>query len=378
MTNVEDRLSHALRSTADAAAYDATPLSAITGQADRIRRQRRRRAVLAAAAAVGVIAIPSAILVRPDAAPTPERPTAPETTLPSVVPTPPPPAPTTPAPPQSFDTRDMPLGPAPRLGYVVNGEYVAPDGARQPAPPDGGPLGQFAQVGDAFLYTETTYGMSDEGEPTAVATYRRTPDGEDQPLGCSSGLHSGSGGVVAYLTAPCPGSGGGSAPVLHVDDPTGGTATRPVPETSGYPELILMRGDQVIVRDSATRQLWTVPPTGEPQQIAALTDWKLRGSEIVSFSPDGHYVLLQRISWPGNTIADAATGEILGRIPLTMFSGRPGLSSLTWEDSDHLLGIYPERAGNGVVLLRVDLTGALEVAEKNLPQAVRLENDKSF
>ena len=378
MTNVEDRLSHALRSTADAAAYDATPLSAITGQADRIRRQRRRRAALATAAAVGVIAIPSAVFLRPDAAPTPERPIAPETMSPSEVPTPPQPTPTTPAPPQSFDTKDMPVGSPPRLGYVVNGEYVAPDGTRRPAPPDGGPLGQFARVGDGFLYTETSHGMSNEGEPIAVATYLRAPDGEDQPLGCSNGLHSGSGGAVAYLIAPCPGSRDGSTPGLYVVDRTGGTTTRPVPETSGYPELALLRGDDVIVRDSETRQLWAIPPTGEPQQIDALTGWKLKDSEIVSFSPDGRYVLLQRLSWPGNTIADAVTGEILGSIPLTMFSGRPGLYGLTWEDGEHLVGIYPEFPGNGVVLLRVDLTGALEVAAKNLPQAVRLENDRSF
>jgi hypothetical protein len=370
MTNVEDRLSHALRSTADAAVYDATPLSAITGEADRIRRVRRRRGVLATAAAVAVIAIPSAVFLRPDAAPTLERPTAPATSSPSVAPTPQP----TPTPPprMSFDVEDMPLGPPPRLGYVVNGEYVAPDGTRQPAPPDGGPLGQFAQVGDGFLYTETTYGMSNEGEPTAVATYRRTPGREAEYLGCSDGLHSGSGGVVAYLTTPCPGSGDGSAPALSVVDPTGATTTRPVPETSGYPELTLMRGDDAIVRDSATRQLWAVPPTGDPQQIAALTEWKLKDSEIVSFSPDGRSVLLQGISWPGNTIADAATGEILGSVPLTNFSGLPGLYGLTWEDDEHLVGIYES------ALLRVDLTGALEVAAKDLPQAVRLENDKPF
>lgn len=377
MTNVEARLSEALRSTADTAVFDAIPVSTIADQAHRIRRLRRRRAVLATAAAVGAIAVPSALLLRPGA-PEPERPAEPATASPSVAPTPPQPKPTTSSEPLAFDIKNTPLGAPPRLGYVVKGEYVAPDGTRHPAPPEGGPLGQFARVGDGFLYTETTYGMSNAGEISYVSTYLRTPDGEAQYLGCSNGLHSGSGGAVAYLTGPCPGSGDGSVPSLYVVDSTGETTTRPVPETSGYPELTLLRGDDVIVRDSQTRQLWAIPPSRRPQMIDALTDWKPKDSEIVSFSPDSRYVLLQGTNWPGNTIADAATGEILGAVPLTMFSGRPGLSSLTWEDDEHLLGIYPEFPGNGVALLRVELTGALEVAERHLPQAVRLENDKSF
>ena len=377
MTKTEDRLSRALRSTADAAAYDATPLSIITDRAHRIRRQRRTRAMLAAAAAVGVIAIPSAVLLRPGAAPAPEGPNAPGTVSTSVAPTPPQPTRTT-SPLQSFDAKDLPVGSPPRLGYVVKGEYVASDGTRRPAPPEGGPLGQFARVGDGFLYTETTYGMFNEGVPTSVSTYLQTPNGEADYLGCSNGLHSGSGGAVAYLTARCPGSVDGFAPLLYVVDSNGDSTTRPVPETSGYPELALLRDDDVIVRDSETRQLWAIPPTGQPQKIDALTEWKPKDSEIVSFSPDGRYVLLQDTNWPGNAIADATTGKILGTVPLTQFSGRPGLYSLTWEDNEHLLGIYPEFPGDEVALLRVDLTGALEVAEKNLPPDVRLANAKSF
>ncbi|GAB2881019.1 hypothetical protein [Nocardioides pacificus] len=371
MTRSEDRLSHALRSTADAAAYDPTSVSSVAARARRIRRRHRSRAVLTAAAAVGVIALPGAILLRPDAAPAPAQP-SPTTSQPTATTSPS--SPTTSLSARVFDIDDLPLGAPPRLGYAVEGEYVAADGTRRPAPPAGGPLGQFARVGDGFLYTETTYGMSDEGVPTSVSTYRQGADGETERLGCSSGLHAGNGGAVGYLAAPCPGAGDGAAPQLVVVVSSGESTTRPVPATRGRPELVLLRGDDVIVRDSETRQLWAVPPSGQPRRIDALTAWRPRGSEIVSFSPDGRHVLLQGIDAPGNTIADAATGEILGTVPLTEFSGLPGLSDLRWEDEEHLLGLYPEFPGDDVVLLRVDVSGALEAVERRLPADVRLED----
>lgn len=374
MTTPEDRLSHALRSTADAAAYDPTSVSSIAATARRIRRRRRSRAVLAGAAAVGVIALPGAFLLRPDVAPTPAQssPTTsqPTATTPSPTTSPPTASPAT----RVFDIEDLPVGAPARLGYVVEGEYVAADGTRRPAPPAGGPLGQLARVGDGFLYTETTYGMSDDGVPTSVSTYRQGADGETERLGCSSGLHPGGGGAVGYLATSCPGAGDGAAPQLVVVTSSGESTTRPVPATLGPLELVLLRGDDVIVRDNATRQLWEVPPTGRPRRIDALTAWRPRGSEIVSFSPDGRHVLLQGIDVPGNTIADAATGEILGAVPLTEFSGRPGLSDLRWEDEGHLLGLYPEFPGDEVGLLRVDLSGALEVVHRSLPADVRLED----
>ena len=376
----EDRLTDALQRTADQAAYDATSLSTISTRAARIRRQGRRRAALAAAAAVAVVAVPTAVLLRPDAEPVP----APLDRAPSTTSTPSVPSPPKPTKSEierlSLDPQHMPVGPPPKLGYVAAGDYIAPDGARIKAPNDGGPLGQIAAVGNELLFTETTYGMFNEGERTVVSVFRQDAEGATSQIGCADGLHAGNSGTVAYLTSFCAGAGSSFSPELYVVDATGRTSTRPLPDTSGYLELLMFRGDEAIVRDSTTRQLWAVAPPGEPRRIEALIPWKPKDSEIVSFSPDSRYVLLRGTNWPGYSIADAATGNVNSAIPLTQFSGRPGLTSLTWEDDEHLLGIYPEflDAGDGVTLLRVNLGGVLEVARKDLPADVRLANAKDF
>lgn len=354
--STEQTLADVLHDRADAASYDATPMSVVTGRARGIRR-RRRLVAATAMAAVAAAVVPLAVLLPGDDG---GRGVAP------------------------VDAPDAP----PRIGYAVDGVYHRADRSTIGLPD-----------GEVTTVTEHEGGVIVSDDPGVDGPLRLTSvagSGEVRDTWCATSVPVTDGTAVAWTEVSCD---GGPATIV-VDRPDAEPQSWSVPgepvlagvrpgggvvyvdaADGGAPYLSDREGFRVRVPGLLTATTYSpsvdliAGPTPDGAAIVTTTGDVVRllaGRRVVSFSPDGARVLTAvdepgvlaaGAGWPADVL-DTRSGATLTHVPeseVTYGSGR-------WEDAVSLLVVTDDEGvgrlarvtSDGVVSLLAEPATATE------------------
>jgi hypothetical protein len=286
----------------------------------------------------------------------------------------------------------LPIGPPPRIGYVVGHTFHAVDGRIVRLPQDRG-ITSITRLGEGFLVTDDRYFEGSRG------VFALRPDGAVVGDGAAASgppvLASG-GGEVYWMTFTPPESGLSVPTMLHRADVATGTRTAMrIEHHPGWLATAVGVIDDEVVYDIgflghgtvwATRfgdeprrlgaVLGAVAVHGRSGLIAGIADqdgrigvvvdhrtaavlWEEQGVVPISFSPSGRR-LLARVG-TSVSIVDARSGRLVSPVSEAYGGKAWELEKPAWEDEHHLLaGVVLKRRA---AVVRVDVrTGAWELA----------------
>jgi hypothetical protein len=261
-------------------------------------------------------------------------------------------------------------GAPPRIPYVDGTTYVEPDGRRTPirGQREIG-VSEVLRFADGLLVADTRWFEGSVGLAYVRGT-RRTALG---PCSTSGGRPSPDRRQVAWLTTGCPEATLVAETLIHVADADGGGGWTRQLDQHSLQFVAGFLGDAVVVsgwRDPVR----VVPETGPVRVVPhlryaadvhgtlvaghrAVVDtatgallWEAPGTRLVSFSPDGRFL----VGWRGRdpVVVDARTGALRSTLPRR-------LDGLTWEDEEHLLAVA--QRGRGQAMVRVGVDGRAEL-----------------
>jgi len=377
MSGPENELSSTLQRQAEQFARRGghdLDLDQVVSRAGEIRRGRRMRATMVMAAVVLAIAVPVGVTVIGDDPTKQVQPAPQPTPQPDLSP---------------LTIKGLETGDKPATGYAEAGRLQPGDISN--SLPDGQEPAELARVGEDFLV-----GFQDEtGE--LVARYLTVDGvvGEDLPASYGFGVTPGGetaaivqpdGTVIAYQDhgtkqvqvgkIPAAGSYTLSA-VLGSDCSPGGDCTVFVSTTDEDPKLwaiavgsdprVVFKGlrGAVGVTYEFTAGYVSVSDDGSCSEVRDGGDgvlWKTCDNRFVAFSPGAKYLIGTGPYGSGLgdaqlTILDAPSGKVI--LDLTTAEGAT-ITTMTWEDDDHVLATIIE--DNTWAVVRIGLDGEREYA----------------
>ncbi len=376
-SNTENELSSTLQRQADQFARRGghdLDITQVVSRAGEIRRGRRMRATMVMAAVVLAIAAPVGMTVLDDN-PTKQIQPAPQ------------PAPQPNLSPITIN--GLKAGDKPTAGYAEAGRLQPGDVSNSLG--TGQEPAALARVGEDFLI-----GFQDEtGELVARYVTADGVVGEDQPASYGFGVSSGGdtaaivrpdGTVIAYQdrgtkqipVGQIPAAGGYTVSgILGNDCSPGGDCTVYVSTNDEDPKLwsivagsapqLVSQGlrGAVDVTFEYTAGFVSVSDDGSCSEVrdgGEVTLWKTCDNSFVAFSPSRKYLLGKPAYFDGLgvgalTILDAPSGSVI--LDLETVKGAT-ITSMTWEDEDHVLATIIE--DNAWALVRIGLDGNREYA----------------